>query len=618
MFVYNFQIRLSFLIIPLAIATLVFGQGAFRPPSIPAIIAILRYQNSPCSTDSNTPGTCLAQNECLTRQGTPDGTCASGFASCCNFKFTCGGRTKENETIFVNHLYPRTDNGTNTCQVTIDKQPNVCQLRLDFEEFSLAQPDENGQCTTDSFMVRTTVGERLPILCGENNGQHLYVDMGRGSANPVVLSVVTNGDMIGRKWKVKINMIPCNNLDMAPSGCLQYFRSPSSVIQSFNYGTPMEGRARYLSNLRYTACVRVEENFCSIKWETEVPGSFSWGAPYEGNLTARGASGGLCNVDDFIGIDQGSAEGSGPGEDRLCGTKLLQDDYVIYRTEQTDATARQFWRPGGIPLFNALRMQNTACSGDSGEPGTCLSEGDCRGRQGLSVGSCSRSNLPNFFDADLEEFSLAQPDEYGRCTKDSFMVRTTVGERLPMLCGENKGQHLYVDMGRGSANPVVLSVITNELENVSRKWKIKISFIKCDNYVMAPSGCLQYYRSPSDVIRSFNYGPKIDGRSRYLANLRYTTCIRVEENFCAIKWTTESPESFSWGISNDPMYNSQGNLTNYGLTGSLCNDDDFVGIDQGSQEGSGVGEDRFCGDRLFYNNIVICIALRYTQLPCVN
>ena len=91
----------------------------------------------------------------------------------------------------------------------------------------------------------------------------------------------------------------------------------------------MEGRARYLANLRYTACVRVEENFCSIRWETDEPGSFSWGAPFEGNLTARGASGGLCNVDDFIGIDQGSAEGSGPGEDRLCGTKLLQDDYVI-------------------------------------------------------------------------------------------------------------------------------------------------------------------------------------------------------------------------------------------------------------------------------------------------
>jgi hypothetical protein len=69
--------------------------------------------------------------------------------------------------------------------------------------------------------------------------QIVYVDMGRGSANPVVLSVVTNGNNIGRKWKIKINMIPCNNLDMAPSGCLQYFRSPSAIVQSFNYGPPV-------------------------------------------------------------------------------------------------------------------------------------------------------------------------------------------------------------------------------------------------------------------------------------------------------------------------------------------------------------------------------------------
>ena len=47
-------------------------------------------------------------------------------------------------------------------------------------------------------------------------------------------------------------------------------------------------------------------------------------------------------------------------------------------------------------------------------------------------------------------------------------------------------------------------------------------------------------------------------------------------------------------------------FTDLGLTGGLCNDDDYVGIDQGSQEGSGAGEDRFCGGRLFYNNVVIC------------
>jgi hypothetical protein len=103
--------------------------------------------------------------------------------------------------------------------------------------------------------------------------------MGRGSANPVVLSVVSNGERIARHWRIKINMIPCNNMEMAPSGCLQYFRSPSAVVKSFNFGPRIEGRARYLSNLRYTSCVRVEENFCAIKWETDYPSAFSFGAP---------------------------------------------------------------------------------------------------------------------------------------------------------------------------------------------------------------------------------------------------------------------------------------------------------------------------------------------------
>lgn len=89
-----------------------------------------------------------------------------------NWQFTCGGTTSQNETIFVNPQYPNAENGTYTCQVTIEKTLNVCQLRLDFDEFKLAQPDENGLCTTDSFMVRTTVGERLPILCGDNAKQH--------------------------------------------------------------------------------------------------------------------------------------------------------------------------------------------------------------------------------------------------------------------------------------------------------------------------------------------------------------------------------------------------------------------------------------------------------------
>lgn len=106
--------------------------------------------------------------------------------------------------------------------------------------------------------------------------------MGRGSGNPIVLSVATNGNHLQRKWNIKINMIPCNHQDMAPSGCLQYFRTPSAIVQSFNFGPKIESRARYLADLRYASCVRIEENFCAVKWQTSEASSFSFGAPHEG------------------------------------------------------------------------------------------------------------------------------------------------------------------------------------------------------------------------------------------------------------------------------------------------------------------------------------------------
>jgi len=317
----------------------IYGQSSPNRVSIPGLLSILRYSNTACSGENGDTGTCLSDRDCAGKGGNSINTCANGGLVCCSFKFTCGSTTNQNETIFVNQAYPRGENGTDTCQVTIEKQAGVCQLRLDFEEFTLAQPDEHGLCTTDSFMVRTTVGERLPILCGENGGQHIYIDMGRGSANPVVLSVVSNGDRVTRKWKIKINMIPCNNLDMAPSGCLQYFRSPSALVKSFNYAKErIEDKARYLSNLRYTACIRVEENFCAIKWETENEESFSFGAPKNKTVDGQAmvlesASGEWCSTDDFIGIDQGSLDGVGPGEDRFCGTRLLDSNVIISRSK---------------------------------------------------------------------------------------------------------------------------------------------------------------------------------------------------------------------------------------------------------------------------------------------
>lgn len=90
----------------------------------------IRLQNTPCNTDIGDAGTCLSENECRSRQGTGSGQCGRSGLTCCTFKFTCSGKTSSNETLFVNPSYPLGENGTNTCQVTIQNAPDVCQLRL--------------------------------------------------------------------------------------------------------------------------------------------------------------------------------------------------------------------------------------------------------------------------------------------------------------------------------------------------------------------------------------------------------------------------------------------------------------------------------------------------------
>jgi len=102
----------------------------WRPAGLPNMFNSIRLQNSPCNTETGDAGTCLTDADCRSRQGTSSGSCARSGLVCCTFKFTCSGKTSSNETLFVNPSYPSGENGTNTCQVTIQNAPDVCQLRL--------------------------------------------------------------------------------------------------------------------------------------------------------------------------------------------------------------------------------------------------------------------------------------------------------------------------------------------------------------------------------------------------------------------------------------------------------------------------------------------------------
>ena len=83
-------------------------------------------------------------------------------------QYNCGSRTNHNSTYFVNNGYPSSFNTIGQCSTTIEKvfshflkfqsnvqtSPNVCQLRLDFDEMEIQQPDPiTHQCTSDRFFT---------------------------------------------------------------------------------------------------------------------------------------------------------------------------------------------------------------------------------------------------------------------------------------------------------------------------------------------------------------------------------------------------------------------------------------------------------------------------------
>merc|ERR1719325_446242 len=102
-----------------------------------SVFTVVKFPNDVCvSSTSGRNGTCYTSSECSSKGGSSSGSCASSFGVCCVFEKTCGGGSvAENCTYFTSSS--RTAGAS--CSLTICKcSSDVCQLRLDFETFTLA------------------------------------------------------------------------------------------------------------------------------------------------------------------------------------------------------------------------------------------------------------------------------------------------------------------------------------------------------------------------------------------------------------------------------------------------------------------------------------------------
>jgi len=224
------------------------------------IFGKIQFENSECG--GNATGVCYTPAECALLGGKAEATCAQGFGVCCKFSSGCGGKNnKLNVTYFESSEFK----GVDTCTYTVTKSaPNICQIRLDFDEFSLAAPTAAGDCNTDKFMVTGASG--VPQICGNAAGQHFYIHLGEEDGERIKLRITGSEKNENRKFSIKISQIECSSPTKAPPGCGQYYADESHDIKSFNYPSSTTATPSQLVNQDYSICIRQADSMCSIKY----------------------------------------------------------------------------------------------------------------------------------------------------------------------------------------------------------------------------------------------------------------------------------------------------------------------------------------------------------------
>merc|ERR1712127_830217 len=173
-----------------------------------SLFNVVTFQNDACTSTSITTqsgariGQCFTAEECTAKGGIASGGCAMGFGTCCLFtQSVCGGQVDNNCTHIQNDGFPTALTGTAqaalpNCNYQINKaQADVCSLRLDFLTFNTqagdfaaatggaaaGTMDSLGACRDTFAVITNTNGGDAPVICGQNEGQHMYVDIGPGA-----------------------------------------------------------------------------------------------------------------------------------------------------------------------------------------------------------------------------------------------------------------------------------------------------------------------------------------------------------------------------------------------------------------------------------------------------
>ncbi|XP_068200520.1 uncharacterized protein [Palaemon carinicauda] len=337
-------------------------------------IALLQITPYECDTSDGLSGTCFASGICKLN-GVSSGSCAKGFGTCCLVQKTCDTTSSFDNTYFINPSYPNSDTTSGVCSISISRaSSNICQMRLDFVNLELAQPDSDGNCNTD-FLTVSGGTSTPPTICGTNSGQHMYVDVDPNSTGALKVTVDRSTTTVSRKWNIKVKQIPCTSTERAPSGCLQYYTETSGNVQSFNFQSSITQGTPQIASQSYGVCINMATGYCGVIWERNTT-SGNRGFTVSSNAAAvnpaiigtpdAAAYDTTCTTD-YV-IIPGGVDNLGEAHDRYCGLGFPQmvttteKPFVMYVvTDANETPDKPNGAVGTNSGFSLNYRQTTTC-----------------------------------------------------------------------------------------------------------------------------------------------------------------------------------------------------------------------------------------------------------------
>merc|ERR1711971_481848 len=267
-------------------------ESGTREGKILPVFQVIKFPNDVCAGASRN-GTCYTAEECSTKGGASDGSCASGFGACCGFALSCGGSASENQTYLIQSSVTTL---TSPCKYTIcPASTDICRIRFDFTTMVLAggvagsitaaatavgaagtlNGPNVGDCVDDQFSISGGLGRGSPTICGTNTGYHMIVDAD-STANTCHTALFNIGGTTStsRSWNVLVTQYACGDTDKSGwPGCLQYYTATSSSIQNFGFPptiTAVTSAVTHLSNQHYDICIRRASGYCYICYNPTI------------------------------------------------------------------------------------------------------------------------------------------------------------------------------------------------------------------------------------------------------------------------------------------------------------------------------------------------------------